>query len=507
MNFAYTALTKDSKKITGVLEAESQEAAQSELHKMGVAIIAVKEISEAEYEKLKKDQKETQAKKGIQAFTFLAIDPNNKEVEGTIDAIDEYSAYKRLRTEYQFEIRKLYRSDATETEIQKISGQLLGFEAKLETEMTESGESFEKDKEEERERDEEEINKEIIQEVDKVVVNAKKALQEHGALYGRELLKEINETMGELQRVRTSNNIKHITEVTNDLYVLISNPDKIEEGADNKEYESILTDIQESALVKKEFELYKKAIKLTGAKRIFENIIKKLKSMTETSEDEEKKPGFITKIKNRIHSYLVKRSQKRRAALAKKAQKPKGRLGTFIEKLGSYFKTTSPILKKTRYNEVKKAFKNLFRKKAAEPKGAEGEAKKAEAQGEAAEAETIEKAVKPATEEKKAPRPEKSKRDFTKIFVELDSFAGWLLCFYIIYFFLVGFALEKNIGLSREFIFKTLKTPLLLNISIFLLLIHFTLRMKNLHFRKNTLAAFFLTAFSVGFYVLLIINF
>ncbi|MBN2096771.1 hypothetical protein JW752_05280 [Candidatus Peregrinibacteria bacterium] len=500
MNFAYTALTKDSKKITGVLEAESQEAAQSELHKMGVAIIAVKEISEAEYEKLKKEQKETGAKKGIQTFTFLAIDPNAKEVEGTIDSMDEYSAYKRLRTEYQFEIRKLYRSDATEAEIQKISGQLLSFEARLETELAEGGQSLKKEKEEEESEDE--INKEIIKEVDKVVINAKKALQEHSKLYSRELLKEINDTLGELQRIRTSNNIKHITEVTNDLYALISNPDKIEEGAENKEYEAILTDIQESALVKKEFELYKKAIKLTRAKRIFEIIGKKLRNMTETTDDEEKKPGFITKIKNRIHRFLEKSSQKRRAALTLKARKPKGRLGIFLEKLGSYFKTTSPILKKARYNELKKAFKDLFRKKKKEPQKAEGEAGKAEVPPETAETE-IKK-----TEKKEVPaKPAKPKRDFTRIFVELDSFAGWLLCFYIIYFFLAGFALEKNIGLSREFIFKTLKTPLLLNITIFLLVIHFTLRLKNMHFRKNALAAFFLTAFSVGIYLLLIINF
>jgi len=505
MKFAYTALTKDSKKITGVLDAESQEAAQGELHKMGVAIISVNEISEAEYEKLKKDQKKTQEKKGIQTFTFLAIDPNNKEVEGTIDAMDEYSAYKRLRTEYQFEIRKLYRSDATEAEIQKISGQLLSFEAKLENELAESGQSLKAEAEDE-EASEEEINKEIIKEVDKVVINAKKALQEHGKLYSQDLLKEINETLGELQRVRTSNNIKHITEVTNDLYALISNPDKIEEGSENKEYESILTNIQESALVKKEFMLYKKALKMSGVKRVFEKISQKLKHMTETSDEEEKKPGFLTKIKDRIHSHLIAKSRKRRAALAEKAKKPKGRLGVFIEKLGSYFKTTSPILKKTRYNEVKQAFKNLFEKKKAEAKTAEGEVKKTEETPAPADTGAkTEEVVKPAVGKKKIPA--RRKKDFTRFFVELDSFAGWLLCFYIIYFFLVGFALEKNIGLSREFIFKTLKTPLLLNITIFLLIIHFTLRLKNLHFRGNALAAFFLTAFSLGFYALLIINF
>lgn len=492
MKFAYTALTKDSKKVTGVFDVESQEAAQAELHKMGVAIIAVNEVSDEEYEKLKKDQKEVKETKGIQTFDFLGVDANKKEIEGTIDSIDDFSAYKRLRTEYQLEVRKLYKTGATETEIQKANGLLLNFEVRLETENPEA-----KKKDEESE---DEINKEILKEVDKVVINAKKAIEEHKDLYGMELLKEINSTLGELQRVRTSNNIKHITEVSNDLYALISNPDKLEEGVENKEYQSILNEIQDSALVKKEFELYKKAIKLGGVKKVFEGITKKLKSITKTTDEEEKKAGFITKTKDKIHSFLEKFTKKKQVAAVKKEKKPKGRFGEFFEKLTSYFKTTSPILQKTRKKELMKAFKALFKKKKKETKEPTDTA---EEKGD----EAVEASHGVPDKTKTTNKKVKKKRDFTKIFVEADSFAGWLLCFYIIYFFLVSFSLEKDIGLSREFIFKTLKSPLLLNITIFLLLIHFTLRMKNLHFRQNAIAAFFLIAFSLSIYTLLIVNF
>ena len=495
MKFAYTALTKDSKKITGVFDVESQEAAQAELHKMGVAIIAVNEVSEEEYEKLKKEQKEVKKTTGIQTFDFLGVDPNKKEIEGTIDSADDFSAYKRLRTEYQLEVRKLYKTGATETEIQTANGLLLNFEVRLETE------SPEVKKKDEDEESEDEINKEIIKEVDKVVINAKKAIEEHKDLYGMELLKEINSTLGELQRIRSSNNIKHITEVSNDLYALVSNPDKLEEGVGNKEYQSILNEIQDSALVKKEFELYKKAIKLGGVKKVFEGITKKLKSITKTTDEEEKKAGFITKTKDKIHNFLEKFTKKKKVTLIKKEEKPKGRFGLFFEKLTSYFKTTSPILQKTRRKELMKAFKAIFTKKKKETKEPTDTAE--EKGDEAVEASHgVPDKTKPTLSKKT-----KKKRDFTKIFVEADSFAGWLLCFYIIYFFLVSFSLEKDIGLSREFIFKTLKSPILLNITIFLLLIHFTLRMKNLHFRQNAIAAFFLIAFSLSIYTLLIVNF
>ena len=431
MKFSYTALTKDNKKITGILDAENTEAAQAELHKMGVAIISVKEISEEEYERLKKECEAVKVEKGIQTFNFRAIDPNGKEVEGTIDAMDEFSAYRRLRIEYQFKVHELYRVGATETKKEEAKAMLGSLEEQLAQEKI-----ITKERKEE-EFGEETINKEVIAEVDKVIVNTKKAMEKHKELFSSDLLKKIENTLGELERIRTSNNIKHITEVSNNLYSLIGNPDKIEaEKVEDKDYQQLIGEIRDSALVKKEFELYEKAIKFTGFKKLSKNITKRLKELTaQPEEGTGKAPGVISKLKLKIHTFLEKSTKKKPLKPRKKVEKAK----------------------------VKER----------------------------------------AVAEKKA----KKKRDFTILFVEIDSFMAWLLCFYIIYFFLISFSLEKNVGLSREFIFKTLKTPLLLNITIFLLLMHFTLRIKNLHFQKNTIATFFLIALSLGIYALLIVNF
>ena len=95
----------------------------------------------------------------------------------------------------------------------------------------------------------------------------------------------------------------------------------------------------------------------------------------------------------------------------------------------------------------------------------------------------------------------------TYILSEIDSFISWLLCFYIIYFFLVNFALEKNTGLNSEFVIKTFKTPLILNITILLLIFHFALRVKSIYLRGNILASLFLLFLSIGSYIILIVNF
>jgi hypothetical protein len=487
MKFSYTALTKDNKKITGVFDVADEEAAKAELHKMGVAIITLKEISDEEYVALSKEKEVEKEEKGIKTFNFLAVDPNNKEVEGTIDAMDDSSAYKRLRTEYKFTVKNLYPTGATEVEKKAILLKLPQMETLLEQEKEVAKEEAPGEEKEEVEEAESRISKEVIAEIDKVIINTKKAVEEHNDLFSTDLLQEIDEKLGELERIRTSNNIKHITEVSNDLYALVSNPDKLEGEMESKDYQSLMTEMEESALVKKEFELYRKAIEASGVKKIFRKISNQIKKITETTDEEKKKAGFFTRIKDKIHTSMEKsaKAKAKRAAMKAKTKKEKTRFSEFTEKLSAYFKAKSPVLRRTRKRELAKAFKNLFGKKETE------EVAKKEA------------AAKPVPEEKKAPE----KRDFTAFFTEADSFLAWLLCFYVIYFFLVNFSLEKGIGLKPEFVFKTLASPLLLNITIFLLLIHFTLRLRNLHFRHHFFASLFLIVVSLGIYLLLIVNF
>ena len=118
MKFSYTALSGDNQKLTGVLESESLEAAQSDLHKMGLSIIAIGEISDYEDEK-QKAGKTAERPEGIQTFIFEGLDLNGKEINGTIDSADDYSAYKRLLAEYRFKVVALYPSNASEAEKEK----------------------------------------------------------------------------------------------------------------------------------------------------------------------------------------------------------------------------------------------------------------------------------------------------------------------------------------------------------------------------------------------------
>lgn len=518
MKFSYTALTGDNKQINGVLDVENEAGAQAELHKMEVAILSLKEISEEDYEKLKVEQEAVKEEKGIQTYTFIGKDKNGQDAEGTIDALDPYSAFKRLRTEYQFNVNNLYLASSTPEEIEHTKALVATFEQQMEQEGVTVGvevgaKAREKSEQEEEEMtaEEKEMKEAVMTEIDKVIINTKKVLEEHSELFTNDLIKEIEATLGDLERIRTSNNYKHITEVSNNLYTLISNPDKVE-NPDAEGFHDLVGDMGNSALVKKEFDLYSQAVKIKGVKKIFSTISEKLQAMTAPPDEEGEAKGFINKIKTAIHEKTKKINIKKPPKLIKKQAKPKGKFGKLMDSVSSYFSATSPILKNARKKQLKQAFSEFFgkgKKKAAAAKGLTEEqikeaAKKASEEQKVAEKKKVQ--AKEA-EEVEGAKGKKKKLDLTGFFVEVDSFIAWLLCFYIIYFFLVGFSIEKNVGLSRDFVFQTMKSPLILNITILLLIAHFTLRLKNLHFQRSFFGALFLLFLSVGFYTLLIVNF
>jgi len=493
MKFFYTALTTDNKKITGVLDTPDRESAQGELHKMGVAILSVNEISEEEYVKFQAEQEQEKVQKGIRTFMFQATDTFGKDIEGSIDAMDDFAAYKRLREEYQFKVANLYVATATEEEKVRVKALIPGFEDQLKQmqAFTHKGEKKSAASQEKAESGDE-VDEEIVAEIDRVIINTKKTLENHAGFFSTDLLLEIQNTLGELERVRTSNNIKHITDISNDLYTLISNPDKAEGDAGKDEkYQALLSEVHNSALVRKEFDMYKKAVEASGLKRVFGDVAKRLKETTESQGGEGEEPvGFVAKLKRKLGMGKKKKAPQFSRDFGVK--KPKTKLGDLMEKLGGYFKATSPILKKTRQRELMAALKGIF---SGRPLAGEVEA----AEGAPETMENVEGA-------KKAGGGRKG-RDFTGFLVEVDSFVGWLLCFYILYFFLVDFSLEKGIGLPREFVFKTLKTPLLVNVTLFLLLAHFLLRLKNRRMRGNLFAALFLFFLGMGAYVMVVVNF
>lgn len=427
MKFSYTALSAENKKLTGLLEAQSLDLAKEELHKMGVSILSVQEISDEEYERLKAEGEKAKAEGGITTFAFRAIDPTGKEIEGTIDSKSDEAALKRLLTEYRFLVKELYPFTASADERKAAEEKLKNLLVALKSQGVEFKTRAKKTEYEEEEVSA--IDTKITAEIDKIITTAKKILQENSDLYSTNRFADLQKTLGELERVRTSNNVKHIGEVSNKLYKLLSHPDTLTpaEAQGRTSYQDLLKEFQGASIIRQEGDFYRKSALLKQLNHLWQNISSRIPLLKHPAVPAaEEPPAKPTK--------------------------------------------ESPFVR----------LKNQLKKQR-------------------------EKAIS-KTPEVQAPKPAKKSHDFTPFFAELNHFVGWLLTFYLLYFLVVDFSLEKGIGLSRDFVFRTLKTPLLLQITFFILTTHFLLHLKLRHFQKNFLGSLFLMLFGYGLYAFVLLN-
>lgn len=493
MKFNYTALGANNQKLEGVLEAESLDAAREQLHKMGLSVVAINEVSAEEATAAEKQKvAETKTKEGISTYYFVAQDPGKKEVNGTIDAKDAYLAYRRLVTEYRFDVLDLYPQNAVNPAAESSKPKFEEWRSEMEAEGIDLSKKATGAKEEEEEG--EKISEEIIAEMDQFIINTKAILKSHSNHYSEAFFKEIERTLNELERIRASNNLKHITKICNEVYELVSNPDNLEAigEADDSDYSLTMSKLKGSGFIANRFQfqklhnLQKKLARFEKAQQFFAGI-KKIVNRKNASEIDK---NLASKVKGRRARWIAKLTR----SLKQKKGEDHPSLFKTISKFFAFVSASNTIIRRARKQEMFKSLNQwrTFRKQKKK------ETKKPAKKGTGAEA---------GIDISEPTEIEKAKRDFSGFFMELDSFVGWLLFFYIAYFFLVSFAIEKNVGLPKELVLKTLGTPLIVNISIFLVVAHLAFTLKTRFFRSNFLGSLFLFFLSFGIYSILIINF
>ena len=476
MKFNYTALSSDNQKLTGVLDSTDIDAAREELHQMGVSIITINEISEEEFINQKKTEETKKTEGGIITYIFEAIDNNGKSINGTIDAKDSYSAFKRLIIDYSFKINALYPSNANSVVIEASKKDIPIFEAKVKEEGIDISKT---DSANNLDLKGIKIDEKIIKEIDNFIINVKEVLSKHKDHFSPAFFGNIEKTLGKLERVRTSNNINHITEICNQLYDLISNPDNIS-GDTTQEYKGLINSMGNNSIIKKEFDIHTKTVNLSKVQSLFENIVSKLKSI--------KKDNKTILSSNKV---IEQNSEKKSIGLPSETKEVPSFM-LIIKKAFLLLSASSLNLRKNRKEDLVNTYYK-WKNSNAKPKvvaNISPSENKSKSDSNASDVSIV-----------------KERADFTDIFLELDSFVSWLLFFYISYLFLVNFSLEKNIGISQEFIIKTVQTPLIVNISIFLIFAHLLFKLKIKYFRQNLIGSFFLFFFGFGTYSLLIINF
>jgi len=107
--YSYNVINQENKPLSGTISAPDEKAARGELNQLGFSVIGINEIPEEQ-------QNAVPEGPTLPTFEFAGIDKNQKRVVGTIQSEDRYGAYKRLVNEYTFEVEYLVDQSLPEAE-------------------------------------------------------------------------------------------------------------------------------------------------------------------------------------------------------------------------------------------------------------------------------------------------------------------------------------------------------------------------------------------------------
>ncbi len=128
--YAYTVINKENQQLNGTINAPDESSARKELNIIGFSILSLTPVgsgTSAPGVQLNNENQSTPEEAGLEkavaetivTFEFEALDKNGKRIVGTIQAENIYNAYKRLLGEYQFDVQQLYPSGLGEEEVKK----------------------------------------------------------------------------------------------------------------------------------------------------------------------------------------------------------------------------------------------------------------------------------------------------------------------------------------------------------------------------------------------------
>lgn len=458
--YKYIALNQENKKLAGVINAANETAARDELNNLGFAIVSIEESVE--------DSQTSTTKKP--KFKFEALDKSGKNIIGTIPSATQKDAYQRLIEEYNFQILAIYPPNANEAAIQKareieIHELKANYDASIKQKENQS-ETY-------KTMTYEDQRSELLKKIDQILQRYQKFIQTFELELKPEPRGLIKKQSNKLARVKTSKSLEYIRQTA----------------------EEFLKQLQEQEIFLHEDRLIaeKNKLKIETRKLLTEihsfgherrplkgDIIHRLEAWQDKNITHNPKPTLWAKFLNPTVSRLLNILLDNETVHQLKKQ-----IKTTEEYLKSYgylwFTTVGPYKEDATRNlkalwlERKHLKKDLIK--------AKKEAQKSQAQ---------QIAQKPTI--------------FRRILKELSAFSGWLLAFYLIYYFLSNYFLTKNLGFTPPWHYQLFQAHLFKYVLIILFIFHNATSFNLTFFRHNFLASLVLYPLSIAGSLLIIYN-
>jgi len=500
--YKYTSITQDNQKMTGSLNAENEDAARKELNELGLAILSIEETTTpvtqettppppppTEAAKPPQEIKvvgatppadtptepapeptpestpeptptpETETPSGLIKFEFEARDKTGKKIVGTIPAADKMTALSRLINEYQFDVQYLSNHSATQAE--KDHDRQEGLD-NLKTQVKDLDPAKTEAKEETlQDKSFKQKQEVLLTKVDYVLEKIKEVLKKFDQEIKPENKKLIQGYIDKLLRIKNSTNLEYIEHTTEELLQKVQD--------------------QEIFLHKESFQKEKTSLMLES---------QELLSSLHTSSS---KKSFSDDIQEKLSLVKFKPLQTLMQKIAEKTKQDpevagaKSILKSLNKQLFSYAKIWFQTKDKEAKQQVVESMKsNLEERKKIKEQIANLKGKKTK------------KAVP------KQPKPQ----DETFI-AEATNFLGWLLSFYLIYYFATYYFTQKDTPytLSLPWDPHISETPLLKYLVAILMLWYILLATKTKFAPKVRYLTPALSIFGVIATALIVFNF
>ncbi|MBP9770776.1 hypothetical protein KBC97_01300 [Candidatus Gracilibacteria bacterium] len=462
--FKYTIANKDGKKLSGSVEAPDENTARLELENLGFSILLLQETKES-----------PQADSTLSKFAFEAIDKNSRLVSGTIPSKTKEEAITKLQTEYELNISAIWTEGSTKEQIDEArkEGQQR-LQTQLQTKTTPTPASNTEPENKAINIEQEKKTQFIKEKIELTLKAVNELIHKFDQDLSPDKKVEINKKIDKLLRIKNSTNVDYILESANELLLFLEEQEKY---------------LKENVHQEKRFEFQVQTQKMLQTlnqqaheKSLSEDITEKIQNWQKTHLDDPEKTSTGAKLINSILVKIQKFFITPPEVVAMKMQ-----ISTYNKQLWEfaklYFKEPTPEYK----TKVKNTLKTIWqaRKRAVE------------------NLEILKKQIKGSEVVEKS--DEKVMISFLE---EINSFTGWLLGFYVIYYFVSLYLNTKDFGLSSiPTSFHVYDTHLFKYILVITFLLHATSALKVNFFRNSSTANIILPPILIFGSIITILNF
>ncbi|HRY91113.1 MAG TPA: hypothetical protein P5229_02100 [Candidatus Gracilibacteria bacterium] len=445
--YKYLVINPENKQLNGTIGAPDEQNARRELNELGFSVISIEEIPEEQV---------IAPISEIPVFEFGALDKNGKRVIGTIQAEDRYSAYKRLLSEYSFNVDYVIDNKLSEPEKEKERKKgALDLQDRIAEEQMAAQKQASN---EEKDMKEFALQQEVLNtQINFVLNKVKNILDKYEATMKPETKAKIRYFVDKLFRIRSSTNLDYIRKTAEELLTYIQKEELfLQEESMVKEKTKLLVEAKGMMLQLRQSRS-KKAISITD----------QLRSWQDELGQKKENINIIEKIGKYFISLLIG-SHLENPDIIQAKKEIAITNDQIIQYFRLYFDAPTPEFKK----ETKESIKRLFK----ERKTLKNKLKQ----------------LKHALKKEKLAAGEET--GMTRFCKELLTFTGWMLLFYLIYYFCSIYLTTKQTGVNDiPFVFYIYKSAFLKYFLATIFLLHSSVSIKINFFKNNTVASLVIT--------------